>query len=512
MAGWRQYISRIALRLMAFNLLLVILPIAGVLYLDVYEDHLVASQERAMFGKAEAVAAAFETMSESSEELRQKFTERLSSEGGMRVMVLNREGSVIADSGAVTPSDVEQSELRESFLYRVGSFLVREPLRLLRPSEELSPADDEQRRFELLEGEEVAAALQGRRGRAKRITSTAPPAVVLYVAVPVEVRGEVDAVVVVSQTTLGILRDLYAVRLGIFKIVLIGVILAAVISLWIAATIVRPIRQLRDEAGVIVDRKGRLRGGFRGSTKKDEIGDLSRALERLTSRLDAHQQFSESFASDVSHEFKNPLASIRNATEMLSEVQDPDERRRFLGVVEREVARMEHLLSALRDVTLIDARLGGEKRELVDLKQLIGNIVEGFGLRRDHDISFVLETEEAEAFVSASSERLVQVFENLLDNAASFSPPGEKVEVRLSTDAEQVLIQVADRGPGFPAGHHEKIFDRFFSYRPAEDDGDLHTGLGLAIVRAIVEGYGGTVSLRNREGGGAVAEVRLPAG
>ncbi|MDX1584356.1 MAG: ATP-binding protein, partial [Thermoanaerobaculia bacterium] len=260
-----------------------------------------------------------------------------------------------------------------------------------------------------------------------------------------------------------------------------------------------------------LDRRGRLRGGFRGTAKQDEIGDLSRALERLTNRLDSHQEFSESFASDVSHEFKNPLASIRNATEMLSEVDDPDERARFLDVVEREVARMERLLTSLRDVALIDARLSEEEKLPLDLGELLRRIVEGFELREGERVELRTRLPEREVFVHASSERLVQVFENLLDNSVSFSPLGGTIGIELRREKDEAVVLISDRGPGLPDTDRQRVFDRFFTYRPQEGRNSVHTGLGLAIVRAIVEGYGGSVSLRNRPEGGVVAEVRLPA-
>ncbi len=512
MSDWRQYVSRIAIRLMAFNLLLVILPIAGILYLDIYEDHLVAAQERAMFGKAEVLAAAIETIGPAEEiSAYQALLDRIETASDLRVRIVDRSGHVVADSAIGDPISGGHSELRRSWLYRVGSFLLRKPLRLVRPPENIPAAGEGYEDASVLRGDEIAAAFSGARGKGKRITSTNPPSVILYAAVPVERdEGRPEAVVLVSQSTIGILHDLYAVRIGIFQIFLVALVISALISLWIAATIVRPIRQLREEAGAILDRRGRLLGRFRGSTKRDEIGDLSRALERLTNRLEMHQEFSESFASDVSHEFKNPLASIRNATEMLSEVSDPADRRRFLRIVEREVARMEHLLSALRDVTLIDARLGAESRQTVDLVELVSMIVEGFDLRGGKGVSFDLEVAQDGAMVSASGERLAQVFENLLDNAVSFSPPGGTINVRLSRDGGSVVTIIEDGGPGFPSGHHGKVFDRFFTYRPDDSGAELHTGLGLAIVKAIVEGYGGSIILSNRESGGAIAEVRLP--
>jgi signal transduction histidine kinase len=115
--------------------------------------------------------------------------------------------------------------------------------------------------------------------------------------------------------------------------------------------------------------------------------------------------------------------------------------------------------------------------------------------------------------------------ENLLDNAASFAPPGSEVEVTVRREGPWAVLCIADRGAGIPPEHFQRIFDRFFSYRPASLAGQAfaqstakaadprleHPGLGLAIVKAIVEGYGGAVRALNRDGGGAVFEVRLPA-
>jgi two-component system sensor histidine kinase ChvG len=273
---------------------------------------------------------------------------------------------------------------------------------------------------------------------------------------------------------------------------------------------------LRNEAAALLDRRGRLRGRFRGSRRGDEIGDLARALEELTRRLETHLAFIESFASDVSHELKNPLAAVRGATELLAEVEDPADRQRFLAMVQKEVARMEGLLSGLREITEIDAQLESERTRTVALDGLLREIVEGRCLRADNPLEIKLEAPSEPVLVQASPERLTQVFENLLDNAASFSPVGGTVEVRLTREDGTGLVFVDDRGPGIPETHLDRIFDRFFRYRPDEpgsrtESRNGHTGLGLAIVKAIVDGYGGSITARNRPEGGARFEVRLPA-
>jgi two-component system sensor histidine kinase ChvG len=332
----------------------------------------------------------------------------------------------------------------------------------------------------------------------------------LHIAIPVRVDGEVAGAVVVSQSTRRIMATLYAVRLDVFRVFLASLAVAVVLTLVVATTIARPLARLRLRAGEILDRRGRLTGGFEPSRRKDEIGDLERALAELTRRLEEHLRHTESFAADVSHEFRNPLASIRTATEMALEVEDPEERRRFLEMAQRDVARMERLLSDAREISRIDAHLDEEERAPVALDALLGGLVESFRMRSvDSGPSFTLAVGGERVTVLGSADRLSQVFDNLLANAASFSPPGGTVTVTLRAADGRAEVVVADEGPGIPEEHRDRIFARFFSWRPAGQAAE-HTGLGLAIVRAIVEGYGGRVSHHPRRPHGSEFVVDLP--
>jgi len=255
-----------------------------------------------------------------------------------------------------------------------------------------------------------------------------------------------------------------------------------------------------------------LRGRFRGSRKHDEIGDLSRALERLTRRLDEHVRFIESFAADVSHEFKNQLASIRTATEMLAEVDEQEQRERFLRMVELEIARMESLLAGVREITMIDAQLTTEVRTRVDVRGLLERIVDGFRMRERANVSIALTLPNDPCEVNAAEDRLIQVFVNVLENAISFSPPGGVVTITLARDAVTIVTTIADQGSGIADADLPRVFDRFFTHRPdATRPRASHTGLGLAIVKAIVDGYGGSITPTNNANGGATFEIRLPA-
>jgi two-component system, OmpR family, sensor histidine kinase ChvG len=517
-----RFFQGISIRLLLFNVLLVFLPAAGFLYLDVYERELLEAQERAMVQQGRHLAAALSEQGGLDRPLAESLLRRLDRRTEARLRIVGRDSALLADSATFGPqraparesmryADEFPPEAREKLVYRAGAWLYKLPRRLSLWLGAPQPSSEPENAYRPLEAREVRAALSGRYGAATRRSKGGQRSLTLYSAIPVRNQGKVVGAVVVSQSTFRILSALYEVRLGIFKVFLASVAAAVVLSLLVSTTIARPLRQLRNEAAALLDRRGRLRGRFRGSRRGDEIGDLARALEELTRRLEAHLAFIESFASDVSHELKNPLASIRGATELLAEVEDPADRQRFLSMVQKEVARMEGLLSGLREITEIDAQLESEKTRTVAVDGLLREIVEGRCLRADNRLEIKLDTPSEPVLVQASPERLTQVFENLLDNAASFSPASGTVEVRLIRENGSGLVLVDDRGPGIPETHLDRIFDRFFRYRPNEQGSrNGHTGLGLAIVKAIVDGYGGSITARNRPEGGARFEVRLP--
>jgi two-component system sensor histidine kinase ChvG len=539
----RTFLSRISIRLLAFNVLLVFLPAAGLLTLGTYERQLLRAQEQAMVQQGRLLAAALSGPDGLDAARADAILKDLQRRQQARLRVVDTSGHLVADSsrlgaepngastssartGAEIPVRPELVEGRnassddgpapstptgapDTWLYRIGAL----PFRIYRFVAEPAQPGLESGEFyssrEQLLGPEIDAALHGRYGAATRI-SGGQRSVTLYAAIPIRAGHRVTGVVLVSQSTYGILQALYAVRIDVFKVVLASVAAAAVLSLLVSATIAWPLRYLRDQALALVDRRGRLQGGFRGSTTRDEIGDLTRALEQLTARLRDHMSFVESFAADVSHEFKNPLASIRTATELLPSVEDPEQRRRFLQIVQREVARMERLLAGVREISRIDAQLDDDAPQAVDLAGLLESIVEGYRLRVRQGVAFDFAKPDGAVVVRAVPDRLTQVFENLLDNALGFSPPGGTVRVSLSGEPKAALITVADQGPGVPPEHLEKVFARFFSYRPGSPNSNGHAGLGLPIAKAIVEGYGGTIEAANGAQGGARFLVRLP--
>ena len=194
---------------------------------------------------------------------------------------------------------------------------------------------------------------------------------------------------------------------------------------------------------------------------------------------------------------------------MMAQSADDAERSRFASLLMRDVDRLERLVSGVRDLARIDGQLESEPQDAIDLHALADEVVGGLRLgARDADRISVRHAGRAPALVRGSRERLAQVLENLITNALSFTAPGTSVSVTVEEDDGHCVATVADSGPGIPEEHLERIFDRFFTYRPVEGRRE-HLGLGLAIARTIVESYDGSIAASNRPEGGAAFEVRL---
>jgi two-component system sensor histidine kinase ChvG len=167
------------------------------------------------------------------------------------------------------------------------------------------------------------------------------------------------------------------------------------------------------------------------------------------------------------------------------------------------------LVTGLRELVHVDNRLERGRAERFDLSDLARSTAAGLSASGRAAVTVDVRPSGRTYEVSGDRDALVQVFENVIGNALSFAPSDSIVEATVIEDAGACRVIVEDRGPGLPASHVDRVFERFFSYRPAGARGE-HLGLGLAIARRIVEAHGGRITAANRSGGGAVFEIRLP--
>jgi len=230
----------------------------------------------------------------------------------------------------------------------------------------------------------------------------------------------------------------------------------------------------------------------------------------LRARIDA----TEAFAADVTHELKNPLASLRSAVDGLGHVKDPELQERLLSIVREDVHRLDRLITDISEASRLDAQLSRAKFEPVD----VGTMIEGMvtqrrerGIERGVRIRFDRPAGER-LVVSGEGARLERVFENLIDNALSFSPDGGLIAIAARPLDGELEVVVEDEGPGVPEDAREAVFRRFQSIRPHSEAFGQHSGLGLAIARTIVEGHQGMIEVQDRKDrlSGARFVVHLP--
>ena len=319
-----------------------------------------------------------------------------------------------------------------------------------------------------------------------------------------------------TENARDITRTVRAERLRLGIVIAAAVLASVLLSLFLARTIVQPLQRLA-RAAVRV-RLGRAREVTvpRLPERRDEIGMLARALSDMSHALRQRIDATDAFAADVSHELKNPIASLRSALDALERIDKPELRDQLMAIAQDDVRRLDRLVTDIAEASRIDAQLSRTRFEPIDLGLLIERMVvarEARGVPRGVRLAFARPRKDV-AVVLGEEQRLIRVLDNLIDNAISFSPDGGLVQIVATVADHEVLVSVEDEGPGVPESQREHVFRRFHSVRPETESFGKHSGLGLAIARSIVEGHQGKISIADREDNrrGACFILRLPMG
>ena len=358
---------------------------------------------------------------------------------------------------------------------------------------------------------EVSLALAGHSPSVVRVNERGE--VIVSVAVPVKRLSAVRGALLLSTQRGDIDQMVEAERTAVFKVFLVAAAVMVVLSVFLAGTIADPVRRLAAGAES-VRRRIRSRVEIPDFTdRRDEIGHLSRALREMTNALYTRIEAIESFAADVAHELKNPLTSLRSAVETLPLAKIENSRARLLAVIEHDVRRLDRLISDVSDASRLDAELQRQEAAPIDLVKLLTTVVTVANEVRGENNVRVTLTCEGDAHtltIPGHDSRLAQVFNNLIDNARSFSSDGGSVRIACRRRRDQVTIVVDDDGPGIRPDAVEKIFERFYTDRPEQGFGQ-NSGLGLSISRQIVEAHGGRIRAENRVGlaPGGTGEPRI---
>ncbi len=517
--------SKLTARVLAINLLALMILVGGLLYLGRYEERLIQAEMESLRTEALIFAGALAEGAivgdpdiglDLDPERGRQMVRRLYETTDTRTRLFTTDGTLLADSRLLIGGGIIEIELLrpadDSVWLRDAFDAVYGWITQLVPERKGWPPYTERAQQRAADYPLVLRALSGNIGQ--QVWSDPDGGKILGVAVPVQRLRAVKGAILVTRDTIKMEKAIQSVREDILKVWGVALLVTVALSLYLAGTITRPIRRLAAAAEGVRRGHGRQQLIPDFSRRRDEIGELSASLRDMTSALWTRMDAIERFAADVAHEIKNPLTSLRSAVETVSRIKDPEQQRRLMAIILEDVQRLDRLITDISDASRLDAELSRAEAEEVDVAALLKMLVDLYDTTLEEDGPVIRLTLPPfnTLQVTGMEDRLVQVFRNLIGNAISFSPPGGVIAIRARREGGYVIVEVEDEGPGIPATKLAAIFDRFYTERPAGEKFGTHSGLGLSISKQIVDAHNGTISAANRDDRtGARFTVRIPA-
>jgi len=327
---------------------------------------------------------------------------------------------------------------------------------------------------------------------------------IVTVSLPVKRVQQVLGVVTVESSDVDSIVS--AERRALAPIIGLAFLATLLSSMALTLFITLPMRKLA-RAAELVTRSSRKRGAIPDlSKRRDEIGDLSSVMRDMTQGLYARIDDIANFAADVAHEIKNPLTSLRSASDTLRVAKTDEQREKLISIIQQDVSRMDRLITDISKASKVDANLARDTAQTLDVVEIIENITDFYAQTSSGDGPQVRNVtslnSEDPVFIRAFESPFAQVLRNLIDNALTFSPADGEVRVKATLEQtagrESVIITVDDDGPGIPQDNLEAVFDRFYTERPKGAQFGSHSGLGLAICRQIITAHKGRIHAENR--------------
>ncbi len=533
--------SGLTLRILAVNIIAIMILGLGILYLGQYTDSLVQGELASLRSEAQLFSGAVsegavrpvyqispvpfqepQEIEAIKPELARRMVRRLGEIGKSRIRLYSIDGNVLADSHQLASGidEVEMENLlpvaprvnfNSLFTESATRFLDLIPMktRLVSfPESQLANIYTFSDTQAALSGNVQASAWRDKDGR-----------IVLTVAAPVQKVKQVMGVVLLLRDGAELEKSIAEVRVDVFRVFLGALGVTVMLSIYLSGLISRPLQRLAYAAEMVRTGKGRYVEIPDMSHRNDEIGDLSIALRDMTYALFTRMDTIERFAADVAHEIKNPLTSLRSAVETAGKVTDEGNRKKLMDIIQHDVTRLDRLISDISNASRLDAELSREEMGRVDVPELMFALRDAYKkpLKRgsndkdDADTRICLELPEtSELFIKGNKDRLTQVFGNLITNALSFSPENGHVTVRVMLQNDKIIVQVDDEGPGIPENKLHTVFERFYTERPQHEGYGHHSGLGLSISKQIVDAHGGQIWAENlRKSDGSIGGARF---
>ncbi len=493
--------SPLARKIILFNLLALVVLVSGVLFFNPFRDSLVVQHEQALVTEARLIAVTLEAGMPAEEAAEQAALDQMAVKLpqlpvglGVEIFLFDARGALVSSAVGAGSSAADQIE-RNTFITDFLNFLWKTVSSVFgnRDAENWPSNQDvvtDLTKDVLGSGKTVSLGVGGQSG------------LLFAVASPLLQGGKVIGTVALTSAEGDIERLVRHEREQILQMFVIALLVSIGLSLVLASTIANPLSDLAAAAEMGQNRDARRMSPGRIripdlAARPDEIGRLSVAMRGMVTALYDRIESNEQFAADVSHEIKNPLASLSSAVGSLRVVKKEDHREKLLNVIEHDVRRLDRLVSDISNASRLDAELVKEEEEPFNLLTTLGNLSSHLGDQAgEKGVEFITDFPPDPIVITGLEARLAQVFVNLIINAISFCEDGDAVRLWVRKRENRVLIVVEDTGPGIPEAALKKVFKRFYSDRPVTHFGN-NSGLGLSISKQIVEAHGGVIWAEN---------------
>ncbi len=532
--GKERRITNLTLKIMGVNLIAVIALIFGVIYLSQYHTMLVKAKLEHFETEATIVAAtisgeALMPITKDNNDNKRlsttaaaKIAGNLGATLGKRILIFNKKGQLIVDS---------EKYIREHNIKPIFKIVKKNKVRLnsieilkdmaawivsLFPKDKVLPLFQNVQSNISKNYYNISDALNNKLSLSAWRASENNNRLILTAAIPILNKSKVEGAIMIIDDDNDIRESIGDAWFDIVKIFFVTLVITILLSIYLSGVIARPLRTLATAAESV--RKGKMKYTEIPDMgdRNDEIGELSLVLRDMTHALWERMDTIEAFAADVAHEIKNPLTSLKSAVETAMVVKKKKDLNKLLNVIKEDTERLDRLITDISHASRLDAELSRERFVNVDLKRMFHNLLDAYKdpLERNESVnisSFLYDEvvkdgvritlempENLDIFVRGSEGRLIQVFQNIVANALSFSPEGSTVRIIVTVDEKRVTISIEDEGAGIPDNQFKNIFERFYSERPQHEKYGQHSGLGLSICKQIVTAHNGVIFAENR--------------
>ncbi len=519
--GKERRISKLTVKIIGVNVIAVICLILGVVYLGQYHARLIESHLRIFQKEVMLVTASITDSYASKSDLESKTVQmlvgRLGATLDRQILVFDLSDHMILNSESL----ISEHNIEPIFRVKQEEKRILQSVEILKNTAEwvasLFPQHDRLPEFGGIVSERGRDYNDVVDAQQKNLSISAwrdmEDDIVLTAAMPILVNQKLSGVVMVVSYDEAIKKDLADVWFTVLQIFLVTLFITIALSIYLSGVIARPLRKLAHSAESV--RRGKLKHTAIPdmSDRNDEIGELSIVLRDMTYALWERMDTIEAFAADVSHEIKNPLTSLKSAVETAGIVKTKKDRDKLLEIIQHDIERLDRLITDISAASRLDAELSRETFGTLDFKVLMRDLLDSYKSPLEREainhsnsdqalkdgVMITLDLPEYdEIFIRGSEGRLIQVFQNILSNALSFSPIKTTIKIVVTVKGRRVTVTIDDEGSGIPDSNLKTIFERFYSERPDYEEYGRHSGLGLSICKQIITAHNGVIYAENR--------------